>query len=201
MKAKALLCLILLAALAAPAWGAPAAPATPADEFEQGVAQAREGLKARDPEATLGGLRQALAAAWQRLPFSVTRVSLTAAMPAGFGQYIARVDNIYRPSEPLIIYMEPVGFKVRHDVKAGTYAYNLAADFNLVDAWGRVVGGRRDFGRFAEETRHFPDRFPLIFTYSLGGLPPGEYRVETTVRDILGSQSHTVVTPFRIEGP
>jgi hypothetical protein len=190
-----LLCLALCAWLAAPA----AALAAP-DDFDQGVNQAREGLKAQDPAKALSGLRQAVAAAWARLPFSVLEVHLVAAPPTAYGQYIERVDNVYRPSEPLILYLEPVGFKVRYDSKAEVYSHNLSADFNLVDAWGRVVAGRRDFGRFAEQSRHFPDRYHLVFTYSLNGLSPGEYRVETTIRDVTGQQTATVVTPFKVEG-
>jgi hypothetical protein len=135
------------------------------------------------------------------LPFSVLEVRLVAAPPTAYGQYIERVDNVYRPSEPLILYLEPVGFKVRHDPKAGTFSHNLSADFNLVDAWGRVVAGRRDFGRFAEQSKHFPDHYHLVFTYSLNGLSPGEYRVETTIRDVTGQQASTVVTPIKVEGP
>lgn len=195
-KLAALLCLALCVCLAAPA----AALAAP-DDFDAGVAQAREGLKAQDPARAMGGLRQAVAAAWARLPFSALEVHLVAAPPTAYGQYIERVDNVYRPSEPLILYLEPVGFKVRHDPKAGLYSHNLSADFNLVDAWGRVVAGRRDFGRFAEQSRHFPDRYHLVFTYSLNGLSPGQYKVETTIRDVAGQQSATVVTPFRVEGP
>ncbi|MBA4359057.1 MAG: hypothetical protein C0405_15180, partial [Desulfovibrio sp.] len=129
--------LLGLALLPAPAW------ANPADDYDKGVAKAREGMKARDPQATLLGLRQALAAAWAKLPFTVLEVHLTAAMPSGFGQYITRVDNIYRPNEPLILYMEPVGYKVAFDPANSTYAYKLATDFNLIDSWGRVVSGRR----------------------------------------------------------
>lgn len=189
------------AALAALALTLAATGPAAADEFDQGVALAREGLKAQDPAKALKGLRQATAAAWARLPFTVLEVHLVAAPPTGYGQFLERVDNVYRPSEPLILYMEPVGFKVRHDPRGEVYSHNLSADFNLVDAWGRVVAGRRDFGRFNEESRHFPDRYNLVFTYSLNGLSPGEYRVETTIRDILGKQAHTVVVPFKIEGP
>jgi len=172
-----------------------------ADELDQAFREAKKAAEARDPAATLKALRVATALAWERLPFGVLEVHLLAAPPAGYGQYLPRVDNQYRQSEPMIIYMEPVGFKVRHDPKEGTYTYNLTADFNLIDAWGRVVGGRRDFGRFGGQSQQFPDRNPLSFTYSLSGLPPGDYRVETTLRDLLGNKSHTVVTPFKIMGP
>lgn len=178
-----------------------AGPALAADSFDQAVDQARQGLKARDPEMTLGSLRQAIAQAWKKLPFTAIEVHLVAAPPTGFGQFLPRVDNVYRPSEPLILYMEPVGFKVRYNDEKQTYYFQLSADFNLVDAWGRVVSGRRDFGRFGGDSRHFPDRFPLTFTYSLSGLPPGDYRVETVLRDMLGKGSHSVTTPIRIEGP
>lgn len=178
-----------------------AGPALAADSFDQAVDQARQGLKARDPQKTLGSLRQAIAQAWKKLPFTAIEVHLVAAPPTGFGQFLPRVDNVYRPSEPLILYMEPVGFKVRYNDEKQTYYFQLSADFNLVDAWGRVVSGRRDFGRFGGDSRHFPDRFPLTFTYSLSGLPPGDYRVETVLRDMLGKGSHAVTTSIRIEGP
>lgn len=187
-------------ALAAPA-GPGLAAAPPAAGFDQALGQAKAALAKKDAGATLAALRQATALAWRELPFTALNVHLAAAPPSGYGQFIQRVDNVYRPSEPLILYLEPVGFRVDHDAKQEVYAYSLTADFNLVDAWGRVVGGRREFGRFGGESRHFPDRFPLTFTYSLSGLPPGEYRVETTLRDLIGKQAHTVVTPFRIEGP
>lgn len=169
--------------------------------FEDAIDQARQGLKDRDPAQTLGSLRQAVAAAWKHLPFTAIEVHLVAAPPTGFGEYIPRVDNVYRPSEPLILYMEPVGFGVKRDLENKAYTYRITADFNLVDAWGHVVSGRRKFGRFEGETKHFPSRLPLTFTYSLSGLPPGEYRLETVLRDAIRKKSHTVVTPIRIEGP
>lgn len=172
-----------------------------ADELDQALKEVRQACEAREAAPTMQALRQLIALAWDRLPFSVLNVRLLAAPPAGFGRYVTRVDNVFRQSEPMIIYMEPVGFKVRHDAKEGTYAYDLSADFNLVDAWGRVVGGRRDFWHAGGKSYQFPDRFPLDCTYSLSGLPPGDYRVETTLRDQLGKQSQTVVTPFKITGP
>lgn len=187
---------LALMALAGPA---------PAGGFDQALDKAldkaKQGLARKDPVATLGGLREAIAQAWKQLPFTAIEVHLVAAPPTGFGQFLPRVDNVYRPSEPLILYMEPVGFTVKYNAEKQTWYFQLAADFNLVDAWGRVVSGRRDFGRFGGETRHFPDRFPLTFTYSLSGLPPGDYKVETVLRDLLGKKRHTVTTPIRIEGP
>lgn len=189
---RALAALAILLALAGPAG---------AVDFDQAVARARAGMKAGDSAKTLGGLREAIRAAWEKLPFSAINVHLVAAQPGGYGRYLPRVDNVYRLGEPMILYMEPVGFKVRLDQKRGIYTRMMAADFNLVDAWGRVISGRRDFGRFGGESRHFPDQMPLTFTYNLSGLPPGEYRVETILRDILGKKSTTVAIPVVIKGP
>lgn len=204
MKSPVTALVILLALLAAaPAMAASKkdpAPKGPQD-FEQALDEARLGLQKKDPAQTLGGLRQAVAAAWKRMPFTAIEVHLVAAPPTGFGEYIPRVDNVYRPAEPLILYMEPVGFGVKYDKDQGAYSYHISADFNLVDAWGHVVSGRRQFGRFEGATRHFPSRLPLTFTYSLSGLPPGEYRLETVLRDMIKKKSHAVVTPIRIEGP
>ncbi len=200
MKRLQLWAVLLLAVVLMPA-AAPAAGKKPEDAFERALQDARTGLAARDPARTLQALARATRAAWRRFPFTAINVHLVAAPPSGYGQYLPRVDNVYRPGEPLILYLEPVGFKVNYDADQGSYTYRLAADFNLVDAWGMVVGGRRGFGRFEDTTRHFPDRIPLTFTYSLAGLPPGSYRVETILRDLLGKRSYTVVTPIRIAGP
>ena len=177
-----------------------AAPAGANQEFESSVSQARQALKNHDPAGTLQALKEATAAAWKEFPFTALNVHLTAAAPSGYGRYVKRLDNVYQPGEPLIIYMEPVGFMVQHNAQKDLYRYQLTADFNLVDAWGRVVGGRRSFGRFSEESHHFPDRFPLTFTISLAGLPPGNYKVETILRDVLAKKSYTVITPVKIEG-
>ncbi len=202
LQAKIGIAFIMLS-LTVPAMAASQESAPPKGprDFEQAVVKARQGMNDKDPARTLGGLREAVAAAWKRLPFTAIEVHLVAAPPTGFGEYIPRVDNVYRPSEPLILYMEPVGFGVRFDQDKTAYTYHISADFNLVDAWGHVVSGRRQFGRFEGESRHFPSRLPLTFTYSLSGLPPGEYRLETVLRDMIKKKSHAVVTPIRIEGP
>ncbi|KIX15703.1 hypothetical protein [Dethiosulfatarculus sandiegensis] len=174
---------------------------SPVDGFEKYIEEAKKHLLAKEPAATLAALRKATAEAWRRFPFTAVNVHLVAAQPAGYGRFIPRVDNVFRPGEPLILYLEPVGFVVKEDKNTGKYRYRLVADFNMVDAWGRVVSGRRTVGRFEGETAQFPDRYPLTFTYSLSGLPPGEYKVETIIRDLLGKKSHTVVTPIRVEGP
>ncbi len=178
-----------------------ALPALAADDFEGALSGARRALKKGDAAGTIGGLRRAMAAAWQRLPFTVVEARLVAAPPSGFGHYLPRVDNVYRLGEPLILYVEPVGFTVRRKGKDGPFYYRLAADFNLVDAWGRVVSGRRNFGRFGGQSNHFPLQVMLSFTYSLSGLAPGSYQVETVLRDMLGKESYTIVTPIEVQGP
>lgn len=189
-------------ALCLAASGAAAAEPDPelTRRFEAGVAQARQGMAAGEAAKTLGGLREALAAAWRAIPFSVLDARLIVAQPQGYAQPVAREGNVFAPGDPMIVYLEPVGFSVRRDPETGAYLYDLAADFNLVGPAGKVVGGRRDFARFQGDGRHFPDHLPITITYSLAGLPPGEYKVETVLKDRLGGGSATVVTPILING-
>lgn len=185
------LCLITLCLLA---WAAPAM----AGDFDSEIAQARKGLEAKDPAIALPALRRALAAAWKDLPFTALQAHLVADQPQGFGRYQIRKDNVFRGGEPVILYLEPVGYRVIRDKQNGEFFYNLTADFNLVDAWGRVMSGRRDFAQFQAHTRHFPDQVPLTFTYNINGLPPGDYRLETVLKDVLGNKSHTVITAVKV---
>ena len=171
------------------------------ERFERALAEARRGLAARDAALTLGALRRAMAIAWAQLPFTAIDVRLAQDLPTGYGLFRVRRSNVFRPSEPLFLYMEPVGFTVRRDPRTGFYFYHLVADFNLVDSSGRVVGGRREVAHFKGTSRYFPDRLPVSFTYSLKGLPPGSYTVETVLRDLLSGRSHTVVTKIRVVKP
>ncbi|MCB2188125.1 MAG: hypothetical protein KQJ78_17035 [Deltaproteobacteria bacterium] len=177
-------------------------PARAADDgFDKALAGAKRGYGQHRPGLTLESLRLAMELAWPRFPFQALNVHLTTELPAGFGVFTPRPDNHFQPGDPLFLYLEPVGFEVKKDEAHGLYLYDLAADFNLVDGRGNVVGGRRDFARFQGKSRYFPQRLPLNFTYSLKGLPPGDYTVETIIRDRLAHRSFTIKTPVVVERP
>ncbi len=141
-----LLCLCLLL---------PAVPAG-ADELDAPLEEIRAGLRQKDPAAAVGALARLGEAVFRRLPFAAINVNLLAAPPEGFGNYLPRVDNLYRPGEPMILYVEPVGFKVAPGKEPGTFTYRLTADLTWWNAWGMVVGGRRGFGLFTAESGPFP---------------------------------------------
>jgi hypothetical protein len=175
-----------------------ASPAGAASPFADGLEQAAQNYE-RDPRQSLQALRQAIAALWSRLPLGVEQWRFLQDVPTPGGSYQVREDKPFAAEEPVILYLEPIGFTVREE--EGLYNYHLAIDFNMVDAWGHVVGGRRQFSALQGPALTFPDHLSLVISYSLLGLTPGEYRIETTLRDMLKQRAYTLTTPLRLAAP
>ena len=192
MKTRfSLLMLLLVLLVVAPAAGAPA------PTFNASLEKARLAY-GKQPAASLAALRQAVELLWERLPFGLEQARLLEAPPDERGQYIPRGDRPFKPDETLVIYLEPVGFKVRR--QDGMFDYKLEADFKLTDAWGHEVGASRRFSQLSGPSFSFPDRLALVVSYDLLGLTSGDYKVETTLRDVLGNQKYTLNTSLRVEG-
>jgi hypothetical protein len=182
--------LLLLLALAIPADAA---------AFAVSLEQAAQNYE-QNPQQSLQALRQAIAALWPRLPLGVGQWRFLQDVPTPEGSYQVREDKPFAAGEPVILYLEPIGFTVREE--DGLYNYHLVIDFNMVDAWGHVVGGRRQFSALQGPALTFPDHLYVVISYSLLGLTPGEYRIETTLRDMLKQQrAYTLTTPLRLAAP
>lgn len=165
-----------------------------ADTLQDRLNQAQS---AKNPEEALESLRQAIIILWAKLPLSAHNIHLLKELPNLHGEYRPRGRHPYKPDETLVIYMEPVGFKVRE--QEAMFNYHLQIDFSMRDAWGHVVGEQKGFSSLRGPAFSFPDRLPLVVSYDLLGLTAGEYVVETTLNDMLGHKSHTVSITIQVE--
>lgn len=176
-----------------------AAPAGAAASFAASLEQAAQNYE-QNPQQSLQALRQAIAVLWTRLPLGVGQWRFLQEIPSQEGGHQVRADKPFAAGEPVILYLEPIGFTVREE--DGLFNYHLAIDFNMVDAWGHVVGGRRQFSALRGPALTFPGHLPVVISYSLLGLTPGEYRIETTLRDMLQQKNaYTLTTPLRVAAP
>ncbi|MDR1396603.1 MAG: hypothetical protein LBJ14_02590 [Desulfarculales bacterium] len=177
------------------------APAGAEDSSQQELsdifARSQQYYSQSRPEQALELLEQALQIIWNRVPLNIGQAHILASPPLAAGQYQPRREARLRPQEPLALYMQPQGFKVRR--QEGMFLYSLSTDFKLSDAWGRVVREQKDFSSFSGSEFSFPSRLPIVIIYNFSGLSPGNYRLETTLRDLYGQQKAVWATSFSIQ--
>lgn len=151
----------------------------------------------KQPADSLATLDQAYQLIWTKIPFTVRQVHLLQGPPTQPGQYQPRADDILKPDEPLVIYLEPIGFKVR--TFENMFSYHLLTDYKLIDAWGRVIHQQKGFSSLEGRQFSFPAHLSMVIGYNFTGLSPGDYQVETTVHDRLGRKSVLFHSTFRIQ--
>ena len=125
------------------------------------------------------------------------RVVLVSEEPTSFGSYLPKPDNRYRAGDPVLIYVEPMGYTISEE--GGLYRFHLTADFTLVSGKGAILGGQRDFGRWEMTSRQPPTDFMMLFTYEFSGLVPGDYTIETLIKDANSDRTLTLNTPIVVE--
>jgi hypothetical protein len=182
--------IIAVALMAAPLAAALAGPVE--DLAREAEAQAKAGRHLEAVET----LRRAMGVLTDNGPLVLRHVQFIAERPAGFGIYRPRPNNVFRAGEPLIIYAEPVGVGWR--TKGDTNQALIATDFEIRTADGKILGGRKDFGRFEFSSHDRNQEIMTHLTITLTGAPVGNYIVEATYRDQINNKSAKLELPFEI---
>jgi hypothetical protein len=182
--------LALLLAVLAPVSGRCASLAARLDavkvKAETGrAAEAFEDLKAAELELWKG-----------MTALSARKLVLIEEEPPPDGVYRPRAGNFFRRGEAVRIALEPVGYALKEE--DGLYRLLLTTDFTVVDGQGNIYGGQREFGRWEAASRRPVTEFLMFFTYDLGELAPGEYVIETVVRDAYSDRTLELATPVVI---
>jgi hypothetical protein len=161
---------------------------TKAAEDLAGAGKFLEAMDALDDAATL---------VWDRAPLTFRKALWVAESPSGFGAYNPRETNQYAAGDEMIAYVEPVGFGWR---KSGDmWQTDLAADVSIKDKDGKEIYSQKDFQKLALSSRVRNHEFMTRFTFTLTGLPAGNYTLATTLRDAISSKSGSFELPFVIK--
>jgi hypothetical protein len=111
-----------------------------------------------------------------------TAVVPVAEVPKGYGVYNARKDTVYKAGEPIILYAEPFGYGYG-TAAPGVYTIGFDVDLRVLGMDGAVVAEAPGLVELSMQSRHKNREFVADITYTLDGLPPGTYKLETTLRD------------------
>ncbi len=128
---------------------------------------------------------------WQDAGIWIAQAELLAKPGAGFGIYEPRAGNVYAPGEPILLYVEPMGFKHKK-LSDGRYTFGVSVDFMVKAPDGRILAGKKNLKRFTMTSRRPNREFFLNLTYTLTGAPPGDYVLETVLHDLVDGATVSV---------
>ena len=123
------------------------------------------------------------------------RVVLVREKPPYYGAYNPRADNIFRRDEPILVYLEPIGYTVLTD-EHGLFHFALTADFAFHSEEGEILGAGENVSRWKVSTREVMTEFHIVFTYTGASLTPGKYVIDTVVRDVNSEKKLRIRLPI-----
>jgi len=159
--------------------------AVPADAGT--LAEAAVGIEAMiaadDLEGALAAAQDLHAQVWEMTQIlGFTEALLVAEPAAGYGIYNPRETITFKPGEPIVIYAEPTGFGYGSPGD-GLYAIGFIVDLQVRTAGGEVLGDSPNLTELNLTSRDRNREFQANITYTLEGLAPGRYVLQTTLRD------------------
>lgn len=137
-------------------------------------------------------------AAWEAMPLQIAVATPVEGDPQGYGIYDPRPTHDFALGEPVVIYVEPMGFG--HGVPAPG-VYNIAFQIDLevlMGAKGPSMAKIPDIMSLGINSHHKNREFHAVLTYNIEGLGPGDYTLRTTLNDVNSGQSASFDTPIRI---
>jgi len=146
--------------------------------------------------AAIEAAEKALDAAWEAAPLSFRKV-LFASEAMGFGAYIERSDNKFKPGQQILVYAEPVGYGYKANAD-GTNVLGAKVDLAIKTPAGEVALAQANFATL-EITSHARNReFVLTLSLDLSGAPAGDYVLEYLVHDLASDETAPISLPFSI---
>lgn len=147
------------------------------------AAEVETAMAAGDSAAALTGASDIMAQVWEATPDLGIRQSLLVTEPAaGYGIYNPRPNNQYKLGEPVYVYAEPFGFAYGSPGE-GLFGINFTVDLRVLNENGDVLGEEPGLANLDLTSRFNIREFPANVTYTLNGIPPGKYVLETTLHD------------------
>ena len=116
---------------------------------------------------------------------------------AGFGIYNPRADEKYKVGEPILIYAEPFGYGFGSGGE-GLYTIGFTVDLKVMTEAGEVLGEMPAVANMALTSRFQNREFQANLTYTLDGITPGRYVLETTLHDQNSEKSGTFQNTIEI---
>jgi hypothetical protein len=178
--------------------GATGANAEAMGPFDAPFSGFKSAFEIKDYGKALAGLRSLMATFWAESPLVLENPKFVKGETNSYGIYEPRENDVFTAGEPIYLYVEPAGYVVTRNT-GGYYEFGFKVDFQVVDDGGTVLGGKTDFAVLPFKSWNVNTEMSLTFTYTLGGLEKGKYKIITQVSDMHSAKKATIETGFAIE--
>jgi hypothetical protein len=128
-------------------------------------------------------------------PFGLTAL-LETAKAAGWGMYDARKTHHVKVGETVYLYLEPTGYKYRHENDMFTFGFSL--DLRLTHD-GKTVFSKDNFFDVDRSSHHANAEFFMDADLDLGQTPPGDYVIDVVLHDHSADQVARAQVLFTID--
>lgn len=180
---------VVMSALSAPAFAGPVVDQ--ATDIEAKIA-------ASDSKGAIDAANALLATVWDGTPeIGIHQTVLVTEAAAGFGIYNPRADEKFKVGEPILIYAEPFGFGYG-SAGEGLYSIGFTVDLKVMTEAGEVLGEMPGLANLDLTSRYQNREFQANLTYTLDGITPGRYVLETTLHDKNSAKSGTFQNTIEI---
>ena len=189
---------LLSAALLAALLGAALPAVAVAGPIADKAAEIEALLDAGDAAAASAAANDLYGQIWDASPSLVIRQAvLVTEAAAGVGVYNPRETNTYKAGEPILIYAEPTGFGYGNPGE-GLFAMGFGVDLKVISETGEVLGEIPDLTQVELNSRNQNREFQANITYTLNGIAPGRYVLQTTLKDKFSAKTGTFETAIEI---
>jgi hypothetical protein len=167
-----------------------------ADEIVAKAHDAEALLKQDKPVEAIAALDEAEGVVWEKAPLVFRRALWVGEKGSGFGVYNPRDTDTFAPGTPMLVYAEPIGFGWN---RAGDiWRTDLIADVAIRAKDGKQLFAQEEFQKLQLASRTRNREFMVNFTYTLSGITPGDYLLETTLRDQVTGKKGSFTLPFSV---
>lgn len=146
---------------------------------------------------TLSEAKAAYDAAWDQAPLAVQRAEFVSKHTENYGSPTVRQTNVFNGTEPLLIYVEPIGFGYLEGDDLNVLG--ITYDLRLLNTSGLALIQKEDFVTVKIKSAGRPKEFFNNLTLTLAGLPPAKYVVELTLNDLASDETAILELPFQIQ--
>ena len=141
--------------------------------------------------------RVAYLAAWEGAPLAVRRAMLVSQPATSYGLPDERATNAFAADEPVLIYLEPVGYGWRE--AGGLNEFGVRVAVRALTPAGDQLFAKEDFLILSTTSRDRPTEFFANVTLNMSGFPRGRVDLELTLSDLASDESATVTLPLVLE--
>lgn len=128
--------------------------------------------------------------AWQNLPLTERTVLFLTAPSTGYGLYTERTSNVFKPTEKIFTYVEPIGYGWKH-LPNNMFEMSFVTDLTLKAENGDTILERKAFLNSTLQSHSANMEFTMDYTLSLTDAPVGKYTIEYTIHDMSSKQDST----------